>query len=149
MGNLVKPANTIVVVGDPLHVEKKILIVANMYPGRLVRRNVDDNGIQVCSDNFQYPTGWLGYEQCHPNHQPATVDTIYAVNAYAPVLYGGGFVVVARLANGQTQAIGNKLDPAANGEVKNSAHTTFAVAIALESVDASGGAEDIMVLSLI
>jgi len=151
MGDLVKPQNTIVVVGTPLHVEKKITTVATMYPGRLVRKDASDGAIKISGAADSCTLGWLGYEQCHPNHQPATVDTIYAVNAFAPVLYGGGFVIVARLANGQNITMGRPVESAADGEVTEHGlnDDVRQVGIALESVNASGGAADIMVLSLI
>jgi hypothetical protein len=90
------------------------------------------------------------------------VDTIYAQNDQAVVLNGSGFVIVARLANGQNVVKGEKLAVAANGEltttedsysIDESGSSTHSIerviAYAEESVDASGGAKDIMVRSLI
>lgn len=168
-----KPANRIVVAGDPLVHECKVEDATNMYPGRLVKKGTNDDDIVVCGAG-EIPIGWLGYEQAASPYQPATVDTAYSADDRAPVLNGGKFVIVARLASGETVSKGDALVAAANGEVKKASAATvtvtgatgdgdagtynvdgaipaegIVVGIAMESVDASGGAQDIMVLSLI
>lgn len=143
------PTGVIVDQGVPLVDQKKIKTVANMYPGRLVTIDTTDNQIKVCgaTDN---PIGFLGYEQAGMNFKPDTVDTIYLVNDMAPVLFGGHFTPVGRLASGQNVAAGAKLKRAAAGELTAATVGTDHVdAIARESVDASGGAADILVISLI
>lgn len=144
-----KPTNQILVAGYPLVQILKVETVANMYPGRLVKKDTNDDDIEVCGA-AGVALGWLGYERTIKKHRPATVDTIYTVNAQAAVLHGGGFVIVGRLASGQNVAKGARLMAAANGELSGGTVGTHEiVAIAEESVDASAAAADIMVRSLI
>lgn len=150
-----KPTNKILVAGNPLKQELKVETATNMYPGRLVTKGTNDDDIIVNTASTAV-IGWLGYEQItNPGFQPDTVDTIYAANAQAPVLSGGNFVIVGRLASGQSVAKDAKLIAAAAGELTAAVNDTldassnFPVAIAEETVNASGGAADIMVRSLI
>lgn len=167
------PTGKIVVLGDPLVDECKVETATNMYPGRLVKKGTNDDDVVVCGAG-EKPTGWLGYEHAPSPDRPATVDTAYGAGDWVPVLYGGHFVINARLANGQSVARGAWLVPAANGEltaasslsvdsggtsvtstaanggiISGDVGDNIVVAIAMETVDASGGAKDIMVLSLI
>jgi hypothetical protein len=155
------PSNAILVAGTPLKQTLKVETATNMYPGRLIKKGTNDDDIVVCGAN-EKAIGWLGYEQTTKKYRPATVDTIYAQNDQAVVLNGSGFVIVARLANGQNVVKGEKLAVAANGEltttedsysIDESGSSTHSIerviAYAEESVDASGGAKDIMVRSLI
>jgi hypothetical protein len=167
-----KPTNQIVVANAPDNFEiLKIKTVANCYPGRLVVKDTDDDKVAVCGAAGS-PIGWLGYEQTPKVHRPATVDTIYLVDAKAAVLKKPGMVIVGRLANGQNVAKGADLCAAANGELTAATAITIVasgaanitdgqavtgtygaggpvVAKAVESVNAGGGAADIMVESLI
>jgi len=172
-----KPTNKILVAGNPLIQELKIETVANCYPGRLVKKGSSDAQI-VVNTAAGMAVGVLGYEQANDKYKPATVDTIYVVNDFVPVLNGGGFVYVGRLASGESVSKGDPLVAAANGELKaaSAATVTIAsgsttvlsdkaqpdesvagaygaqgliVAVAEETVDASGGAADIMARSLI
>jgi len=168
-----KPNNKIVAQGEPLVEECKVESATNMYPGRLVKKGSSDSQIVVCGAT-DMPIGWLGYEQAAGPYKPSDVDTAYSANDFAPVLYGGKFVIVGRLASGEVVNKGDLLVPAANGELKKAETLQIAsggtsvtstaangdiitghygdapiVAKALESVDASGGAQDILVLSLI
>lgn len=151
----VKPTNKIIVAGKPLVQELKVETATNMYPGRLVTKGTNDDDVIVNTASTAV-IGWLGYEQItNPGFQPDTVDTIYTVNAQAPVLNGGGFVIVGRLASGQSVAKDAKLIGTAAGELTAAtndtldASTNYIVAIAEETVNASGAAADIMVRSLI
>ena len=155
----------------------KVENATNMYPGRLVKKGTNDDDI-VVNTAAGNAVGWLGYEQTTKKHRPATVDTIYLINAQAVILNGGGFVIVARLASGESVAKGAPLVDAANGELKAASAGTVTIAsgsttvlsdkaqpdeavvgsygdqgpvkaYAEETVDASGGAKDIMVRSLI
>lgn len=151
----VKPTNKIVVAGKPLVQELKVETATNMYPGRLVTKGTNDDDILVNTASTAV-IGWLGYEQItNPGFQPDTVDSIYTINAQAPVLNGGGFVIVGRLASGQSVAKDAKLKGTAAGELTAigtedlDASANFIVAIAEETVNASGGAADIMVKSMI
>mgnify|MGYP000899663219 FL=1 len=170
-----KPTNKIVVAGEPLVQELNVETATNVYPGRLVKKGTNDNDIVVCGAG-ENCIGWAGYEQItNAGYMPTDVDTIYAQYAQAPVLYGGGFVVVAKLADNQTIAKGDRLVAAANGEVSEAlaaACTTgsatasavvsttptitgsvgiggIVVGIAMETVTTSGATADLMVLSLI
>jgi len=173
MGQYTKPANKVVVAGEPLFEELQ-LKGTNLYPKRLMKRDADDSSMSVCGagDN---PIGWLGYEQAHPDFRPDKVDEAYKADAWAPRLHGGGFVLVARLAAGEVVTKGDYLVPAANGELKKAANlaiesgTTTVTSTAAngeiisgskpkdgilaaraeESVDATAEAKDIMVTSLI
>jgi len=170
---LKKPTNKIVVGGEPLVQELKVETATNMYPGRLVTKGTNDDDVVVCGATDK-PIGWLGFEHTQPAYRPADVDTIYAQNDQAAVLNGGHFFIVGRLASGENVSKGDWLVPAANGELKaasaltvDSGATTvtssaangaiisgevgdnIVVAIAEESVDATAGAADIMVRSLI
>lgn len=168
-----KPNNKIVVAGDPLVMQQKIETATNCYPGRLVKKGTNDDDVVVNTAGGS-PTGWLGYEQIGIG-VPDDVDSIYPVNAQAPVLYGGKFVIVGHLASGENVAKDDLLVPAANGELKKASAIAVAsgatqvtsssangaivsgsipteglpVAKAMESVNATSAAADIMVLSLI
>jgi hypothetical protein len=171
MTKLVKPANKIVVLGEPLVEELEIKTVATMYPGRLVERDTNDSSVKAGTAAGPV-MGWLGYEQAHKNYRPADKTTIYKVNDEAPVLFGGHFVIIGSLQSGQNVTKGAKLVAAAAGELlaaaaitivaSGAAHITDGqgvtgsygvqgpvVAIARESVDASSSALPIMVESLI
>ena len=168
-----KPTNKIVAAGRPLVQELKIETVTNLYPGRLVKKGTNDDDI-VVNTAANPPVGWLGYEQANPAFKPASVDTIYgAAEDLVPVLNGGGFVVVGRLASGQSVVKGDPLVPVANGELAKGAALTITasgaanitdgqavtgsgygsegpiVGYAEETVDASAAAKDIMVRSMI
>lgn len=146
----VKPANKIVAAGNPLVQELEVETVTNMYPGRLVKKGTGDHDVVVTSATNGSFTGWLGYEHTAPAYRPSTVDTIYVAVDEAAVLNGGGFVIVARLASGQNVAKDAPLTSAAAGELTAATiGTHHVVCFAEETVDASGGALDIMVRSVI
>ena len=116
-----KPTNEIVAAGKPLVMELNVETATKVYPGRLVKKGTNDNDIVVCGAGEKC-IGWAGYEQVtNAGFMPADVDTIYAAGAQAPVLYGGGFVVVASLAESNTIVKGDRLVAAANGEVSKAA----------------------------
>lgn len=168
------PLNTILVQGIPEEEEKVIETVANCYPGRFVAHGNGDNDVLVCTASLR-PIGILGWEQTSAHYRPADRDTIYVVNDRAKVLRGPGVIVMASLASGQNVTkLGTKLVVTAAGElaiadVLNVASGTTAVtstlangdviegevpdnppvAEAMEIVDASSGAEWIMVKLLI
>lgn len=169
-----KPGNAILAAGTPLVTQKKVETATNMYPGRLVKKGtaVDDVVVNTAAGACY---GWLGYEQCmDAGSMPADVDTIYEADAQAPVLFGGGFVIVGCLTTSQTIVAGDRLVAAANGalskataattttgatQVTSSAATApvagsvgaegMIVAIAMESVTTTSSVADILVLSLI
>lgn len=152
-----KPLNKIIVLGVPIIQELLIKTIANCYPGRLVMRDTTDAEIKVATATEATAggaLGFLGYEQAAEYWKPATVDTIYKVDKdsklpFVPVL-SGPIVVVASLASGQNVTKGAILTATADGELTAATiATNMLIAIAEESVDASGGAKDIMVRVLI
>jgi len=149
----VKPNNSIVVDDNgggrkPLIQGLNVEAAANMYPGRLIMKGTNDNDAVVAGVGGLV-TGWLGYEQADPNFMPADVDTLYAVNDKAPVLYGTGFVLVASLATAQTIVKGDRLSAGAAGQVIKTVSPAVVVGVAMETVTTTGSAADIMTLSLI
>ena len=169
-----KPNNRIIAAGNPLVQELSIETATEMYPGRLVKRGTADSDIVVNTAGGK-AIGWLGYEQTNPVYRPDDVDSIYEKDTFAAVLNGGKFYPVASLASGESVNKGDPLVGTANGQVKAASDlavssgsdtasavdgTTPAlegsvlpegpiVAYAEESVDASGGAADIIVRSVI
>jgi len=173
-----QPSNKIVVDGKGKHVQMlKVETATNMYPGRLVKKGTNDDDIVVATANSDV-IGWLGYLDTIKKHRPATVDTIYLINAQVAVLHGPGMIVLASLKDGETITKGEKLVADAAGELVAAAAITatvpsgstavtstsaqpamtmagsipaagIIVAIAEESVTSSGSSEDIMVRSLI
>lgn len=113
------PINKIIVAGQPLVQELKIETVANMYPGRLVVKGSTDADIVVAAApvaGVSVPViGILGYEQAHDAFKPVTVNTIYKVLDFVPVLSGPIVVLGASV----TAAVnkGDYLVPAADGKV--------------------------------
>lgn len=152
---------------------------AKMLPGALVIRDASDEKIKECGANATNVLGWLGYEQAHPDYKPASRTTAYAVGDFAPVIAGAGTVLIAKIASGNSITQGDLLVSAADGELAKAAAmdgsvdsgaTTVTstaangdiitlsgsapaggvvVAIAEETVDASGGAKYCVVRSLI
>jgi len=168
-----KPTNRIVAAGEPIVIQQNVETATNMYPGRLVIKGTNDNDIAVCGA-AGISTGWLGYEQVGTG-MPTTIDTIYAAGAQAPVLMGGGFVVVGYLAQSQTIVKGDRLVAAAGGMVSKAAAATvttgsatasavvsttptvtgsvgiggIVVGIAMQTITTTSAEADILVLSLI
>jgi len=170
------PVGKIVVAGaPPIVLERTIETVANCYPGRLVKKGTTDRDVVV--NDAGLPVGWLGYEQAGTPFKPATPATIYVVGDEAPVVKGGGFVILAKLATSQTIVAGDQLVPAAAGMLAKATALTGTitagstnvtgddatppvvitgdvgvlpvVAIAEESVTTTSAAADIKVRSLI
>lgn len=140
-----KPTNKIIVAGQPLTQILKVETVANVYPGRLVKKGTNDDDIVVGTASVEN-VGWAGYENTIKKHRPATVDTIYLINAQIAVEHGGGFIIVGSWAGGTCKK-GDLLKGIAAGQLSGgTAGTDHIVAIAEESMT---GAGDIMVRSLI
>lgn len=124
-----KPTNAMLVAGNPLIQTAKVEVADNMYPGRLVIQGTSDDDVSVAGVFAvnSMAVGWLGYEQTTKKHRPATVDTIYLVNAQVAVLNGGGFVIVAALAASQgTLKKGDALVMGADGTLVKAAVITIA-----------------------
>lgn len=173
------PTNKIIAQGKPPIVQQlSVESGTNMYPGRLA---ITGTATTQCSVGGAAGDviGWVGYEQAGAIYTDAhTVDTIFVTGDEVPILSGGGFIINARLANGQNVAKGARLVAAASGELTVATAAAMAiaagstavtsdkaqpdeavsgsagaqgivVAIAMQTVNASGGAADILVLSLI
>jgi hypothetical protein len=64
-------------------------VATNMYPGRLVVRELTDYDVKV-ADGILPPLGVLGYEDFNETERPLTIDTICTVDTEAPILLGEG-----------------------------------------------------------
>lgn len=148
---MVQPTNKIVLDSKNLHVQtKKVETETNVYPGRLVKRGTNDDDIVVDTDNSKVSLGWAGYLNTAKKYRPATVDTIYAQNDQIGVINGPGIILLGSLASGQNVTKGARLMVTSAGQLSGgTVGTNEIVAIAEESVDASAGAADILVRSLI
>lgn len=103
--------------GDPPVTQKVNLgTIDNCYAGRLLTREDTDYDRKVCTA-LTAPTGWLGYESCDPQYRPATLTTIYVVDAKAVEHKGGGFPVKAKLTKGCSVKKGEDVMNWADGEV--------------------------------
>ena len=145
----------------------------NCYPGRGVIKGTNDDECSVAGVGGMV-IGWLGYETCNKNDMPATRGTIYAANAHAPVIHGPGIILMAQAATTLSITKGELLTMGASGELTkaitmvttagtvavtaNGDDATITgslpvgglpVAKAMETVNTSGGAQLIQVMSLI
>jgi hypothetical protein len=115
--NMIHPSNGILVDSIGLHTQTlRIETNTSCYPGSLVIKGTKDDEV-LCGTSGGAVIGWLGYEHTTKKHRPATMDTIYAQDAYAAVHYGSGIILMAWLANGQTVTKGTRLCAAAAGEL--------------------------------
>ena len=160
----------VVIAGNPV-IEELTAEGAGVKPGRLVKKGTAATQVAVVAAATDKPSGWVGWdgEGAHPGASPATRDTAYTAAKKAPVIYGPGAILVGKLASGQNVTKDTPLIPAADGELAAAAtmsHTGSSghigatlggsfppggmiVALAKENKDASGGALDIIVESLI
>ena len=163
----------VVLAGNPVIEEFTVETTTNVKPGRLVKKGTLATDIVVVAAATDKPAGWVGWdaEGAHPSVSPATRDTAYAATKKAPVVYGPSTILVAKLASGQNVTKDAPLVPTSAGELTAAANVggtegsaskhvsaTFTgsfppggmiVALAKENKDASGGAADIIVESLI
>lgn len=145
----VKPANAILVAGEPPVIEiMKVESATLMYPGRLVMKGTNDDDA-VVNTAATTAIGWLGYEQTAKPDRPATVDTLYTVDTQAAVLKGGGFVIVASVPATQTIIKGDLLAATTNGQVVKAGSEVLVVAIAEQTCTSGSYDADILVRSLI
>jgi len=143
----VETTDKIVHVGTPIVVEKEVETATNMYPGRLVKRDSGDYQVEV-NDTDDNAYGWLSYEHTAIEFRPANKDTIYKAKDKAGVIVGGDIILRGRLAEGQNVTMGAKLTAAENGELTAATIGTHMVlAVAMESVNASDEAKNIIVKS--
>jgi hypothetical protein len=148
---MIQPTNAIVLDSQNMHVQQlKVETATNMYPGRLVKKGTNDDDVVVATAATDKHIGWLGYEQTTKKHRPATVSTIYLVNAKVAVLSGPGMVLVGLAELGASITKGQRLKAGAIGGLSGGTDgTDHMVAIAEETVDASSVAKAILVRSLI
>lgn len=152
---ITKPNNKIVAYGTPaMETEANVETATNMYPGRLVKAGSTAYDVVVCTAADLNPGGWLGYETCNPNYKKAAPTTIYEASDKVPIIRGGHFVIVAKLATSQTILKGDALVAAADGMVakKDDAEATHdfpIVGYAEEAVTTTSSAADILVRSVI
>lgn len=150
----VKATNKIVLAGFRQTVELEIETVANMYPGRVVKVGSTDNEMVVGAADA-LSMGWLSYEDTPVMYKPATIDTIYKVNDRAAYVFGPGIIVVASRKANETIVMGDKLVPAADGQVKKWTPVPIDAASAEEDIIAiameggSGASSDLIIRSLI
>ena len=160
----------VVIAGNPV-IEELTAEGTGVKPGRLVKKGTAATQVAVVAAATDKPSGWVGWdgEGAHPGASPATRDTAYTAAKKAPVIYGPGAILVGKLASGQNVTKDTPLIPAADGELQaasniansgSSGHVGatlggsfppggMIVALAKENKDASGGALDIIVESLI
>lgn len=150
---MVKPTNKIVLDSKGIHLQtKKIETVTNCYPGRLVKKGTNDDDVAAGAAGTDKVYGWLGYEQTRKDHRPATVDTIYLVNAQVTVINGPGIILNAFLEVGAANIVkGSFLTCGALGGVSGMTlgGTSVVCAIAEETDTGAAGGVDLLVRSLL
>jgi len=107
---LVKPSNAVLYAGEPVIQEMEVLTATNMYPGRLVIHDTNEWDIKVAGTGA---TNVIGVLDVEPNERRAT---IYGAGDQARVLRGD-IVVLLTAPAGTAIAVGDKLQPAADGKV--------------------------------
>lgn len=122
-----QPDNSIIIDGHPFLETLKVEVATQMFPGRLVKKGTNADDIVCCVAGDHNPVGWLGYHDTIKGHQPATVDTVYLINAQVAVL-SGVFRMLGMLAAGQTAVKGDPLVPAANGQLQVASAMTVTIA---------------------
>ena len=117
----VDASNAILISGEPLVDELEVKTASEMYPGRFVIKDTDDQSIQIAGAGAKNVLGVLDVKA------DKTRDTIYAQGDQARVLRGAIRVMVL-LVNGQTVAKGDGLVVAANGKVTAASALSVVVA---------------------
>lgn len=116
--------NNIVAQGVPFQESYKIEAAAGMYAGRLMKKGTSDKQILV-GDALSPPVGFLGYEQTKlgkvpgstGDNRPASVDTIYLINAWAALLNMAGMLINASVPAGFQVTKGDLMANWTNGQV--------------------------------
>lgn len=134
-----KPANQILIAGDPTYLEVEIganATAAKMLPGRIVIHDTDDGDVKEAGANAVNPLGVLDVQAGELE------ETAYAVGDQARLITGPGCHVKLLLKGGENVAVGDQLVCAADGKVaKQGTATAMVVAQALESSNVTGDAE--------
>ena len=106
--------------------------VATMIPGALVIKGTTDYDIEVCGA-AGIAIGWLGYAAANGTDKPATRDTIYLVDAEAPVHSKARYV--RAVCETAAYSKGDLLKAAAAGAVvAGTAGSDDIIAVAAESI---------------
>lgn len=160
---LTLPTNRVVARGvkdvSYFSIKRKVETATSMLPGALVIKGTNNDDITVAGDEQLSVLGVLGFEGADGDDQPDTITTLYAANAWAPVLMGN-FIGRGIIASSETIVPGDKLVPAASGELKKEAHDTTAtvnqstvntaisegISVVAKALDSSSGGEAITVL---
>jgi len=125
-----------VIDGDSIIDYFNIEDATSMYPGAAVKKGTTDYDIVVCAAD-DLAIGWLGYGACNGSDKPATRDTLYLVDAEAPVHSGSGFRVRC-IGSTLTAVKGDELAIGAAGVVAGATIGTDHIAAkAAESVSAA------------
>jgi len=119
-----KSDNAILIAGHPHAQELKIENATNMYAGRVVKKGTGDSQIVVGTAGCN-PIGVLGYEQTHWKHRPATISTLYLINALAAVLSGP--MIVKLLLSTDSVVKGDALVAGADGKVRKASALSVSV----------------------
>jgi hypothetical protein len=161
----------VVIAGSPI-IEELTVEGVGIKPSLLCKKGTAATQVIVVAAATDKPSGWVGWdaEGAHPAASPADRTTAYTAAKKCPVVYGPGIIVYGRLASGQNVVKDQPLIPAADGELQAAADIAAAaqagtrhvaatagsfppggmiVALAKENKDASGGALNIIVESLI
>jgi len=162
----------VVIAGRPV-IEELTVEGTGIKPSLLCKKGTAATQVVVVAAATDKPSGWVGWdgEGAHPKMSPATRTTAYTAADKCPVVYGPGTIIYGRLASGQNVTKDTPLIPAEDGELQAAAtatavetdgtsHVTAAlagsfpaggmiVALAKENKDASAGAANIIVESLI
>lgn len=140
----------VVLAGSPVVEEKKIgsnATASAMVPGRFVVRDASDEKIKEAGAGATAVLGVLGFEQAHPDYRPTSRTTAYAVGDFAPVVYGPGTVVIAKIASGNSITQGDFLVTAASGKLAKAADMDGVVDSGGTTVTSSAANGDIITLS--
>jgi hypothetical protein len=167
------PSGRKVVIGGNPVIEELTVEGTGIKPSLLCKKGTAATQVVVVAAATDKPSGWVGWdgEGAHPGASPADRTTAYTAGKKCPVAYGPGTIIYGRLASGQNVTKDTPLIPAADGELQaastmantetaSTAHVTatptgsfpaggMIVALAKENKDASGGAANIIVESLI
>ncbi|OPX59478.1 MAG: hypothetical protein A4E30_01253 [Methanomassiliicoccales archaeon PtaB.Bin215] len=117
----IAPSGRIVVAGRPRPIFRTVEDATDFYPGRTAIRGSSDKQIKV-GDGLNPVLGFIGFEGADASSKPATKATAYAaatsdVGIEAPLLVGGGYAILGKLAKGFVAVQGEDLFSWSKGRV--------------------------------
>ena len=139
---IVPSGRKVVLAGNPIIEELNVETATNVKPGRLVKKGTAATDV-IVNTAGGVPAGWVGWdaEGVHPKISPATRDTAYVATNKVPIVYGP-VILVGKLASGQNVTKDTYLIPAANGELIAAAtQAIVAGAVAVTSAAANGASD--------